>query len=151
MFYNLFMKRLTKTYIQHCKCPECGSDAIVKWCPPSISTKCTKCGYAISSTLFHPIDSDETEYSVSLESHQEVSKSNLSILSELTGFNYIKCKEMLIKGGILKNGLASDVNDLIDTLSLSNIKFNVKPEWKYYCDPLDFDKNWTRKFDEKLN
>ena len=144
MFYNLFMKRLTKTYIQHCKCPECGSDAIVKWCPSNISTKCTKCGYEISSTLFHPIDSDETECCVSLESHQEISKSNLSILSELTGFNYIKCKEILIKGAVLKSGLARDVNDLIDTLSLSNIKFNVEPEWKYFCDPLDFDKNWKK-------
>ncbi len=138
------MERKRKTYIQICKCPRCGSEAITTWCPADFSIKCTKCGYGVATTLFHPIDSDETNYSIYLERNQLISRTNLRSLSKLFGKNYIECKTILEHGGLILEGFARDVNEKIDYLKNNHLQFNVKPEWKYYDDPLDNDKEWKR-------
>ena len=139
------MDRKEKTYYQYCKCPECGCKAIITWCPPAYNIQCTKCNYAIATSIFHPIDLDEALYTIHLKDSKIITKDKLKLLSKITGKNYIECNNLLSCGGNVLSGKASDINDAIDEMISMKMELTISPEWKYYNDPISNEKEWKIK------
>ena len=92
---------------------------------------CPKCNNAIVTSYFSKIDLDETKYEVILLEKNDVNIDNIKMLSKLTGYNFIKSKELLSNGGIGFSGLARDINNKIKILKMHKINYLVKPKYLY--------------------
>jgi len=136
------MDRKRLKYYAFDKCPECGKRAIITWIPAGYVVKCEACGYSVSTSLFHPIDLDETQYSVKLVVKSKTSQAELSVISKLTGLNYQQCLGLFKDGGIILRGLAAEINEKVDLLSENNIQIIIEPKWEYFSDPVLKDSKW---------
>lgn len=130
------MKRMDVTYFAYDKCPKCGSKMLVTWNPPGISSKCSSCDYNIASTSFHPIDCDDTIYKVALVKLDGINIETISVISKLSGLNFIQCRKIINNGEIILTGRACDINEKIDILLDKKIKIKITPPWKYFNDPV---------------
>ncbi len=112
-------------------CPNCGHQLRIKREYPSFALICDHCGWGVATTMWDPIDLDETEYVIRLAEGNIVNKKTLSLISQMTGLNFILSKKLIESFGILWSGKAREAKEKIDFLKEQEISFTITPEFPY--------------------
>ncbi len=112
-------------------CPECGAEMIKTYNKPELLFKCTKCWYGVATTMWEPIDLDQTNYELFVEKIESPTLDNLRFISSMTGDNYIKTKQDLIEGNISFKYCAVDMKEKMKEFDNNNIKYHITPEFPY--------------------
>lgn len=112
-------------------CPECGTKLIKERFGHSAVYTCPKCGCSAATTEFDPIDLDETQYVIRLAEGTAVSKETLSLVSYLTGKNFIDSKKVIENRDIIFAGQAHDILRKKDYLSKQGVTFVIEPDFPY--------------------
>ncbi len=113
------------------KCEKCGSKMEFRIEGHTKGWFCKKCGDAIVTSHFSNFEMDLQIYNVYVKSNNNIDIKSIKIISEISGLNYIKAKEILQSGGLLLNGLANDIDKDIVILKKSNINFFIQPDYPY--------------------
>lgn len=112
-------------------CEKCKVEMVLEIDGSSALYTCPKCGNKIATTCSEGISWDSTEYSIKVNKGNDAKSENLSIISAITGNNYIASKKLLNDGGLLKKGLATEILEIKNKLESNNIKFSITPTFKY--------------------
>ena len=112
-------------------CPNCGHPLRIKREYPSFALICDHCGWEVATTTWDPIDLDETEYAISIADGTVPDKKTLSLVSRMTGLNFIASKKLIESRGILWSGKARDAQEKIAFLKEQEISFTITPEFPY--------------------
>lgn len=115
------------------KCNECGAEMLDKSRGPYIHFVCPNCGNAIATydyTKEDPIKLDDKDYFVKLIDNKATIQT-LKIISKITGYNFIKCKELSEKNELIFSGKAKDIIDNLRLLKENQIHFEINPDFVY--------------------
>lgn len=113
-------------------CPECGAELISEDRKGATLCKCSKCEWAVVSTLESEESLDETIYTVYLLADELATKDKLLKIGKITGWNIIKTKHVLSEEKTyVTEGIASELSDIIKVLRDNEIKHIVEPAYKY--------------------
>ena len=112
-------------------CEKCGTEMMVERCGCAVTYTCPKCGWSVATTEWEPIDLDETEYVFCLAKGNSANKETLSVVSKLTGKNFIAAKKAIEECDIIHKGKARDAVEMREFLNKIGIHFIIEPELPY--------------------
>ena len=112
-------------------CPKCGAHLRTERNYPSFSYICDNCGWEAVTTIWDPIDLDDTIFTVSLLPGDPVTKETLSLVSKLTGKNFIESKKLIESNGVIFSGKAREIQSLLKNLDDGPINVRVSPNFPY--------------------
>ena len=112
-------------------CPNCGAKLRVERNYPSFAYICDKCGWEAVTTKWDSIDLDETEYVFRLAEGNKTDRDTLSLISKLTGKNFIASKKAIEGLEIIHKGKARDAVEMRNRLDKSGIRYSIDPEFPY--------------------
>lgn len=112
-------------------CPNCGTEMIVNYDKPALNLTCPKCGCKITSTKWEEIDLDDTKYKILLEVVSDPNIEQIKFISKLAGLNYPTSKALLKNGGLVFEGLATEILEKKLKLNKENIRYTIEPFFKY--------------------
>ena len=112
-------------------CPECGTKLIKERFGHSAVYTCPKCGWSAATTEFDPIDLDNTQYVIRLAEGTPVTKEVLSLVSYMTGKNFIDSKKVIENRDIIFAGQAHDILKQKEYLAKQGIGFVIEPDFPY--------------------
>lgn len=112
-------------------CPKCGKEMIPLDNHRTVGMTCPNCGWEWVTSYFEPYETDPTQYSVVIFGN-EINTQIIKTVSEITGENYIKTREILLQPeAVVFEGRATDIFMIRDKLNLANISFKIKPDFPY--------------------
>lgn len=107
-------------------CPKCGAKLREERRGyPSFAVVCDNCGWEAATTMLDPIDLDDTIFTVSLAPGTPANKETLSLVSRLTGKNFIE------SNGPVFSGKAREIKSLLKDLEDKPIEVQVSPDFPY--------------------
>ena len=112
-------------------CDKCGAELRVDRCGCAVTYTCPNCGWSVATTEWDPIDLDETEYVFRLSEGNPVDKATLSLVSKLTGKNFIASKKAIEELEVIFKGRARDAVEMRGFLDKSGIRYSIEPELPY--------------------
>lgn len=113
-------------------CPECGAEIIEENREGATLCKCSKCEWAIVSTLESEESLDETIYTIYILADELATKDKMLKIGKIVGWNIIKTKHALSEvKTYVTEGTASELSDIIKALRDNDINHSVEPEYKY--------------------
>ena len=112
-------------------CPECGAEIITERCGAGVTYTCPKCGWSVASTEFYPIDLDDTQYVIRLAEGTPASKEILSLVSHMTGKNFIESKKIIENCDIIFAGRAREIVKQKEHLAEQGVSFVIEPDFPY--------------------
>lgn len=112
-------------------CPECGHPLRIERNYPSFVYVCDHCGWSAATTRWDPIDLDRTKYEIRLAEGTPVNKETLSLVSRMTGKNFIDSKKVIEACGIIFVGEARDILKQKDFLAKQGVAFAIEPDFPY--------------------
>ena len=114
------------------ECPKCGCKLKKIEEEGSVAWICDACGYGEATTRsMNLFFGDTNDYTIHLNANNLASKENLSIISKISGKNFIACKNILQFGGVVFYGKAEDVKVVKEKLMSANISFAITPEFPW--------------------
>ena len=113
------------------KCPQCGTEMVETYEKPALNFTCPKCGFQIASSRWDDIDLDDTCYEINLLPIKSPTIEEIKFISNQTGINYLKCKELLIEGGVLFTGTANETKARKEILESKHFKIKIVPDFSY--------------------
>lgn len=81
--------------------------------------------------MWDPIDLDDTIFTVSLAPGNPANKETLSLVSRLTGKNFIESKKLIESSGPVFSGKAREIQGLLKDLEDKPIEVQVSPDFPY--------------------
>lgn len=112
-------------------CDKCGAELRVDRCGCAVTYTCPKCGWSVATTEWEPIDLDDTQYEIRLSEGTPVSKKILSLISAMTGKNFIDSKKIIEDCGVIFVGKARDILEKKDFLTKQGVAFVIEPDFPY--------------------
>lgn len=113
-------------------CDKCGKEMFYFREYSSQGWNCPNCGWGIATTYIAPIYEDDTLYTITINSHVEPTKAQLSVVSKIMMENYLAAKKLLINGGtLIGNKYAPEIKEIVLRLKEANVDFIVTPNYKY--------------------
>ena len=112
-------------------CPKCGAELRIERNYPSFSYICDNCGWEAVTTMWDPIDLDDTIFTVSLAPGNPANKETLSLVSSMTGKNFIESKKLIESNGVIFSGKAREIQNFLKDLKDGPIKVQVSPDFPY--------------------
>ena len=112
-------------------CQKCGAEMTVERCGCAVTYTCPKCGWSVATTEWEPIDLDDTIFTVSLAPGNPANKEMLSLVSRLTGKNFIESKKVIESNGAIFSGKAREIQNFLKDLEGKPIKVQVSPDFPY--------------------
>lgn len=112
-------------------CPECGAEMYEKYEKPALNLICPKCGCKLATTKWEKIDLDETEYEVIITSDTNPNMDQIKAISRISGKNFIFAKNVIVNGGMVFKGRASEVKKIISLLETNSLKYDIVPKFPY--------------------
>lgn len=112
-------------------CLECGTIMNETYEKPSLILSCPKCGCKIATTRWEEIDLDDKEYEIVLVANNSPTLDQIKVVSNITGVNFIKSKEIIVTGKPIFKGNPIQVKDIIKTLKEKLLDYSISPEFPY--------------------
>ncbi len=112
-------------------CPECETELKKERHGHSAVYTCPKCGWSVATTEFDPIDLDETKYEIRLAEGTAVTKETLSLVSHMTGKNFIDSKKIIESRDAIFVGQALDILKQREFLTKQGVAFIIEPDFPY--------------------
>ena len=112
-------------------CQKCGTEMTIERCGCAITYTCPKCGWSMATTEWESIDLDKTEYVFRLAKGNQINKATLSLVSKLTGKNFIASKRAIEELEIIHKGTARDAVAMRDFLDKNGIRYSIEPNLPY--------------------
>lgn len=112
-------------------CPKCGTELKKERFGHSVVYTCPKCGWSVATTESEPIDLDDTKYEIRLAIGTPVNKETLSLVSNMTGKNFIESKKVIENHEVIFVGKARDILGQKDFLAKQGLTFVIKPDFPY--------------------
>lgn len=112
-------------------CPQCGTIMNEVYEKPALNLTCPKCGCKIATTRWDDIDLDDTIYKIIAKPTNDINIDKIKLISELTGLNYIQSKDLLIKGGMIDNCKAIEVESICNRLNENKIDYDINPKFPW--------------------
>lgn len=112
-------------------CPECGAEAITERDGCAVTYTCPKCGWSAATTEWEPIDLDDTQYEIRLGEGVPTGKENLSLVSHMTGKNFVDSKKIIEDCGVIFVGKTRDIFEKREFLNEQGIPFVIEPDFPY--------------------
>lgn len=113
------------------RCPKCGKEMRVTIDGSAMNFKCESCGYSYATTFADGIEWDSSDYTITLEKNDDVSLSQIKIVSSISSLNFIGSKRLLENGGVLTTDCAITIKGKILKLKQEDIRYIVTPEFPY--------------------
>lgn len=113
------------------RCEKCGAEMMVERCGCAVTYICPKCGWSVATTEWEPIDLDETEYVFRLAEGNAADKETLSLVSKMTGKNFIASKKAIEELDVIYKGKARDAVEMKNKLNANGIHFTIEPDLPY--------------------
>ena len=113
------------------KCPECGTIMNEIYDKPALNLICPKCGCKIATTYWEEIDLDDTEYEIVLVANNNPTLDQIKVVSNITGVNFMKSKEIIVTGKPIFKGNPIQVKDIVKTLKEKSLDYSISPEFPY--------------------
>ena len=112
-------------------CDKCGAELRVDRCGCAVTYTCPNCGWSVATTEWEPIDLDETKYEIRLAEGTPVNKETLSLVSRMTGKNFIDSKKAIEACGVIYVGKARDILEQKNFLAKQGVAFVIEPDFPY--------------------
>lgn len=113
------------------KCPNCKNEMKVTIAGSAKNYKCESCGYAYATTIAEGIEWDIKEYTIVLEKNENVSINQIKLVSSLSALNFPKSRNLLLEGGLLLKGRATEIKKVVALLEREGIMFIITPKFLY--------------------
>lgn len=114
-----------------CKCPQCGEEMIEIYEKPALNFTCPKCGFQMASSRWDDIDLDDVSYEIFLLPIEDPEIEKIKFISNQSGINYLKCKELLNDGGSIFKGSATETKAKKELLESQGFKISIVPDFPY--------------------
>lgn len=112
-------------------CPKCEAQLCINRCGCAVTYTCPKCGWSIATTEWEPIDLDKTEYRIRLAEGTLINKETLSLVSEMTGKNFIDSKKIIERNEAIFIGKARTILEKKAFLTERGMGFVIEPDFPY--------------------
>jgi hypothetical protein len=123
-------------------CEKCGEQMININSEHTVGMTCPKCGWGWVTSRFDPIATDETDYSVFIKPDNPAVPSNIKLIADIAGVNFLQAKKLLSSGNDelvykAKNESASTmykaqrVQAVAKKLKEAGIVFTITPEFPF--------------------
>lgn len=112
-------------------CVKCGSELQIDRRGCAVTYTCPNCGWSIATTEWESIDLDKTQYRIRLAEGTPICKKTLSLVSRLTGKNFIESKKVIENLGVIFTGRARDILEQKSKLSKEGLAFVIEPDFPY--------------------
>ena len=113
------------------KCLSCGENMICKIEEHTLVWECPKCGDGLATTYFEPIETDETNYTLSISEISEPNIDHIKLISNMLNVNFLKAKSLLQEGNATITDKAVKIRDYIRLLNKISIPFTITPNFPY--------------------
>lgn len=113
------------------KCSSCGENMICKIEEHTLVWECPKCGDGLATTYFEPIETDETNYTLSISEISEPNIDHIKVISNMLNVNFLKSKSLLQEGNATITDKAVKIRDYIRLLNENSISFTITPKFPY--------------------
>lgn len=113
------------------KCEKCGSIMVSFKDGRTIGMKCPNCGWGFVTTQFEPIDLDEIDYTVKIDTIANPSKDQLKTISELLSLNFLITARLLKEGKATFSGKATEILKKAKVLKDNGISYSTVPDFPY--------------------
>ena len=125
------MSIITDTDFGKMLCPLCGEEMIMVYEKPALNYDCPRCGFALATTAFEEIDLDETIYQIVVSKEEKPTIDHIRVVSEFSGKNFIQSREFLLSGGIIFQGVATQIKEKTANFDKNGIKYAIIPDFPY--------------------
>ena len=113
------------------KCLSCGENMICKIEEHTLVWECPKCGDGLATTYFEPIETDDTEYSISISAISSPDINQIKLVSNILNVNFIKTKFLLQEGNATIADKAVKIRDYARSLNEKSVQFKITPDFPY--------------------
>lgn len=113
------------------KCEKCGTIMVPYKEDRTTGMRCPNCGWGWATTLFNPIDLDQTIYTVKIDIIGNPTREQLKTFSKILNVNYLETTKLLKEGSATFSGKAIEIKDKIMTIKQYNIHYSISPAFKY--------------------
>lgn len=76
-------------------CKQCGEKMVALNKEHTIGMNCPKCGWGFVTSHFNTIETDDTDYSIFIQPKNLASVSNIKLLSDIAGINFLQAKKLI--------------------------------------------------------
>lgn len=123
-------------------CEKCGEQMISIKDGRAVGMTCPHCGWGWVTSYFDPISTDNTDYSIFIKAYNPATTSNIKIIADIAGINFLQAKKLLSSGKDelvykAKNEAASTmykaqhVQVIAKRLKEADIAFAIVPDFPY--------------------
>ena len=112
-------------------CDKCGAEMRVDRCGCAVTYTCPNCGRTIATTEWEPIDADKTQYAIHLVKGTPVCKETLSLVSQMTGKNFLDSKRAIETNEVIFVGKARDILKQKEYLATQDVAYVIEPDFPY--------------------
>ena len=113
-------------------CPQCGGalDHVIDG--STLILSCENCDWSVATTYVSPIDADETLYSISLLSDNDITVEKLKVISHIIGGNFLKAKAILNNSGAILTEIdARTAMEAKEKLDAAQLKYKITPDFPH--------------------
>lgn len=112
-------------------CEKCGEEMVYFHRYGSCGMECPKCGWGWATTYRSEIESDETNYSISIPVILNPSVDVIRFISEVLSCNFIAANEKIKTNGIQISGQAEQIQKIRKSLTELKVPFAISPDFSY--------------------
>lgn len=113
------------------KCEKCGHVMVEYETDTCEGMRCPNCGWGWVTTLFNPIELDQTIYTVKFDIIANPSKEQLKTVSKMLNVNFLVTAKLLKDGNASFSGTALEIKNKANDLKKSNIHYSISPDFQY--------------------
>lgn len=109
-------------------CDKCGS--VMEGTPGSMI--CSNCGWGWATTYLDPIDSDTTEYQITILEGNKTSVEIIKAVNQVAHLNLLKSKGVIEEAPrVIYKGRASYIYGMKEILDSASVKYKIEPDFLY--------------------
>ena len=113
-------------------CKNCGAEMQYYKDGQTITWLCNNCGNGVATTMYEPIEIDNTTYNIRLVKPFKPSLNDIKIISDIAKCNYIQAKKLIeYSPSLIFSGKAVDIKIIKEKLKNNNIIFSIVPDFPY--------------------
>ncbi|MDO4629892.1 MAG: hypothetical protein Q4C70_11970 [Planctomycetia bacterium] len=113
-------------------CTQCGGVMSSRVEGNTLIWTCSQCDNCLMTTWFPEIETDSTEYTITLEKSEDYDADSLRFVAQIANCNFLQAKEVLLLGK--ENFLtarATRIREVAHELTRLGTSFHINPEFSY--------------------
>lgn len=93
---------------------------------------CRICGNGVVTSFFDPIELDDSDYTLELNSGNEATVKNIRLIAAISDENYLTARKLILYApSVLKTAKASEIVSIKEKLDSASILYRITPDFPY--------------------